>query len=234
MRDDDSVLRWSSTAAAILLLTLCAITAITGVSQQRFEWVQLPDAYAAALVAQGGWLRAIVALDDLFIAAYVLATLALARKIANGRWGPVTVAIAVGGVAAGLLDLHENHDLMSMLRWTELGGALSPESIVERSDLSQLKWMIGHLAFVGVGASWPRRDGWLDKVLVASLIGVQLPIGALVWTLSDPAWIEVAIWARYGSFLSGFAVIAWMARPRSVSRSAPLAALGEAATGAPG
>lgn len=227
MRRDASnaVLAWSSLAAGLLLLTLCAMTALTGVSQQRFEWVAPPDEYGALLVAHGRWLRALIAVDDLFIAAYVVATLSLARRLARRGWTALTIAAAAGGVVAGVLDLHENHELLAMAREASLGEAIPLADIHARSVLSQLKWMIGHLAFVGVGAAWPARRTLLDRTLVASLLFVQLPLGALVWTLTDPAWLEVAVWARYGSFLAGFFVIAGIALPR--------AAPSGASTGAP-
>ena len=225
-RKNQSVLRWASTAAGLLLATLCAMTALGGVSQQRFEWVAPAADYAAALVAQANGLRALVAVDDLFIASYVIATLALAQRIARGRWSALPVVVALFGLVAGVLDLHENHQLLAMTRAAELGGTLSDASILERSELSQLKWMLGHVAFAMVGAAWPSPRSWLDRLLVVSLIAVQLPIGALTWTLTDPSAVEVAIWARYASFLSGFAVIAWMARPHPDAPSAT-------ATGAP-
>lgn len=202
-------------SAAILLFILCAMTLVTGVSQQRFEWVASPADYGARLRAEGGWLRVIVAIDDLFVAAYVIATVALAERMARSGWRPLLIAVALAGVAAGVLDVMENHDLLAMLRWAELGERIPELRILERSELSQLKWMLGHLAFVAVGVSWPGQ-GPLDRVLRASLIAFQLPVGALVWTLSDPRAIELAIWVRYASFLSGLGVIAWMTGRRAV------------------
>lgn len=205
-------LPYASAAAGVLLAILCAITLATGVSQQWFEWVHPPDAYAARLVRDAGPLRAIVALDDLFIAAYVTATATLGVTLARGRLGPLHALVIAGGVFAGVLDLEENHQLLAMLRLAERGIDLPLDALLRRSDLSQLKWMLGHLAFVLVGVVLPARDR-LSRLLRGALVGWQLPIGALVWTVDAPALGAALVWLRYGAFLSGFAMIAWLARP---------------------
>lgn len=204
----------ASLAAGLLLVVLCGITAVTGTSQQWFEWVHGPEVYAARLVAESVWLRAIIATDDMFIAAYVVATLLLARRLAVGGWSPLTLAIALGGAAAGILDLQENHDILSMLRSAELSLTIGTDAIVARSDLSQLKWLLGHLAFVLAGVVWPSRATWVDRFLVFSLIALQMPVGVLVWTVEEGPWRDVLIWIRHASFVTGFFLIAWTMRPR--------------------
>lgn len=218
-RDDSTTLRAASLLAAVLLAILCGLVASTGVSQQTFEWVAPPAAYGSGLEKDATWLRLIIGIDDLFIAAYVTATLVLANRLARFGWSAMTVTIAVLGLAAGLLDLHENHELLALIRWVESGGTVSAETIITRSELSQLKWMLGHLAFVLVGACW-RERGTIDRVLVVSLVFVQLPLGAATWVLADPSSIAVATWARYGSFLAGFATIAWLHRNITPTRRA--------------
>jgi hypothetical protein len=204
-------LRSTSLAAAGLLGTLCAITLSTGVSQQRFEWAAAPDVYAAALAHDAAWLRAIVAVDDCFVAAYVAATIFLATTLARGRWQPLHVCMAAGGVAAGLLDLHENHQLLTMLRWVELRMPLDAERILSRSDLSQLKWLVGHVTFVLVGLALPPTKNAAQRAFRASLLFVQLPIGVLGWCVASETATQALLWLRYGAFLSGFALIAWLA-----------------------
>ena len=210
-RDDEATLRTASLLAAVLLAILCGLVATTGVSQQTFEWVAPPSVYGDGLAGDATWLRVIIGIDDLFIAAYVTATLVLANRLARFGWSAAPVTIAALGLAAGLLDLHENHELLALVRWVEGGGTVEAETIVTRSELSQLKWMLGHLAFVLVGACWSGR-GLIDRILVVSLVFVQLPLGAATWALADPSWIAVATWARYASFLAGFATLAWLYR----------------------
>ncbi len=204
-----SVLRLSSFAAFGLLLLLCVLTLFSGVSQQWFELVHAPAVYAQALQRDAAWLRTIIVFDDLFIAAYVSATVALAAFLSQGQWQVWQRLIVVGGVAAGVLDLQENHHLLAMLRVADQGIALPLAEIVQRSWLSQLKWMLGHLTFVLVGISLPDR-GPFTRLLRVSLIAWQLPIGALTWAVDDAFWQSSLIWLRYGSFLAGFLAMPWL------------------------
>ncbi len=211
---DTAPLAASSLAAGVLLVVLSSLTLITGVSQQAFEIVRAPEPYAAALVRDATWLRAIIAIDDVFIAAYVTATVLLGTMLARRRFEPIHVLIIAGGVAGGVLDLEENHHILAMLRMAENGLAIPIEQILRRTDLSQLKWMLGHLAFVLVGVAIAGR-GSIMRSFRFSLIAVQLPLGALCWAVSSPTWQPVLFWARYLSFVSGFFLVAWLTRPNA-------------------
>lgn len=218
-----SSLPYASAAAGALLTLLCGLTLATGVSQQWFEWARAPDLYAQALVRDGSWLRAIIAIDDLFIAAYVTSTVMLGLTLARGRPDARHLLVIAGGVAAGVLDLDENHHLLALVRLARDHVPIPVEQILRRTDLSQLKWMLGHLAFVLAGTLIPARDR-LTKFFRATLIGWQLPIGALVWAVEDPHVSTLLVWMRYGAFVSGFAMIAWLSRPRGGPLAEPAAA----------
>lgn len=210
----DGSLSTAAFASAALLVVLCAMTLATGVSQQWFEWAHAPDAYAARLVHDATWLRAIVAVDDAFIAAYVTATVLLATALARGRFGAMHVLVVAGGVAGGVLDLEENHHILAMLRLAERGVALPLGDVLHRSDLSQLKWMIAHVAFVLVGVAIP-ASGAAARALRVSLVAWQLPVGALYWVVDAPSWQPALTWARYASLVVGFAAIGWISRVRA-------------------
>lgn len=202
----------SATAAALLLTVLCGITAFSGVSQQAFEFVAPPETYARALVAASFELRLLVALDDLFIVAYVTLTILLVDHLGRSRPTNLHRFAVVAGVAAGCLDFAENHHLLAMLHWAEAAQPIPPEEILHRSSFSQLKWMLGHAAFVAIGVLLPATPGLLRRAFRSSLLLVQLPIGAAAWTVVEPGWASVLAWARYGAFVSGFGFIAWFAR----------------------
>lgn len=205
-------LRIASSFSAGLLLVLCGITASTGVSQQSFELVASPAEYAAALSAAALWLRTLIAIDDLFIAAYAMTTVLLVSSMARGRLSPMHwLALGLGVAAAGL-DFAENHHLLALLRWAQLGQPIPPEEILQRSELSHLKWMLGHTAFVAIGILLPAPRNAIGRLFRGSLLFVQLPIGALAWAVDEPNVTFVLAWARYGTFISGFAIIAWLAR----------------------
>lgn len=198
----------ASALSALLLVILCAIAIATGVSQQWFEWARPSELYAARLVHDARWLRAEIAIDDAFIAAYVSATVLLATALRREGSALPWLVVACG-VTGGVLDLDENHHLLTLLALAREGIVPTLGEIVRRSELSQLKWMLGHLAFVLVALQLSPR-AWLERAFRTSLLFVQLPLGALVWAVSDPWWDPVLLWARYAALLSGFALIAWM------------------------
>lgn len=225
----DATLSTASLASAVLLAILCALTLATGVTQQWFESFHPEGAYAARLVHDGAWLRVIVALDDAFIAAYVSASVLLGMRL--GRMGPIPLLVIAGGVAGGVLDLEENHHLLAMLRMAEADVAIPVADLMHRATLSPLKWMLGHLAFVLAGIGLHGKDP-LTRVFRFSLLAVQLPIGALAWTVTSPGWATALQWARYVSFLAGFATLAWLSRSRSEPGNAAVAP-SAAGSGAP-
>jgi hypothetical protein len=218
---ESSPVAFAAAAAAALLFILCTLTAATGVSQQWFEWFRTPEEYATKLVHDAMWLRVIIAVDDVFISAYVTATVLFATALARGRMGPLHVLVMAGGVAAGILDLEENHHLLAMLRMVESGQTIPIGEIMHRTDLSQLKWMLGHVAFVMVGVAMPARDA-VTRVFRFSLVAWQLPVGALCWAVEAPAWQPVLVWVRYLSLLGGFATVAWITRASARAEGAAI------------
>ncbi|MEM9070836.1 MAG: hypothetical protein AAGE52_20170 [Myxococcota bacterium] len=205
-----STLARTNVLAGVLLVILCTMTLLSGVSQQWFEWARAPELYASQLQHDATWLRAIIAVDDLFILAYVSASLLLAERL-QPRWTPQTLLLAGGALAAGVLDLHENHQLLALLHQAEPGGEISPEVIADRSTWSQLKWLLGHLAFVSAGLAMRARSP-LARVLQAALLGVQPVLGTLCWTVTAEPWPSLLVWSRYGAFVSGFLLFAWLYR----------------------
>ncbi len=224
-------LRHVSLASALLLSSLCAFTLATGVSQQWFEWVRSPATYTARLVQDARALRAIIALDDVFIAAYVASAVLFVRFLST-RSGDPLHTVAVGfSVAAGVLDLAENHHLLALLTLAEAGLPVPLEDILLRSQLSQLKWMLGHVAFAFLGVTLT-LEGPLARLLRFALVYLQLPLGALTWAVPDGPWLPALVWLRYGSLISGFAAVAWLARSRGQRVSEPGSAFPDGADAA--
>src|SRR6476660_6708675 len=92
-------------AAAGLLVALCSLQLITGVSQQTFERFVPPADYARALVAQAAGLRLIVAIDDVFIVTYVAATLLLCASLASRAPRLMLNVVLGAALLGGALDL---------------------------------------------------------------------------------------------------------------------------------
>lgn len=215
--EDSAALVPTSLAAGALLALLWAITVASGTSQQFFEWAHAPEEYARMLVAGATPLRTIVAIDDVFIAAYVSATVFLGLRLGAGRGRLLAVLVAAGGVTAGLLDLEENHHLLALTRLAEAGLPIPLSEILHRTVASQLKWMIAHLSFVLAGFAMTGASRWMPAVR-ASLIAVQLPLGALVWAVEDPSFRPPLVAARYASLIVGFLAVAWLYREPSPTR----------------
>jgi hypothetical protein len=217
--DQGNALRQVALASAALLAVLCALTFVTGVSQQAFEWVMAPDVYGRALLRDHAMLRVLIATDDVFIAAYTSMAVLFAAHLRATRPSPLYVLAGVFVVVAGVLDLEENHHLLALLRLAETGALVPLDEILRRSDLSQLKWMLGHVAFALIGLALP-AERTEQKVFRASLLYVQLPLGALTWVVPGGALLATLVWLRYFALLSGFLMVARLsARPRAPALS---------------
>jgi hypothetical protein len=198
--------------SAALLAVLVALQVGTHVTQQWFESVHPLEEYAARLVAQGAWLRAIVAVDDVFITAYTSAVVLLAlvvKERGSGLW----VLVLVAGAAGGLLDFEENHHLLAMLTAVERGGHLEASSLEHRMLFSSLKWLVGPVAycFFALGLS-PRTRA--ERVVQLYVWLWFLPLTAVVLAVDDPSWVRPLALVRLVSVLFGFVSLALVLRAR--------------------
>jgi hypothetical protein len=197
--------------SAGLLAALVAMQLGGHVTQQWFENVHTVDEYSARLVAQGRWLRAIVAADDIFITAYTSAVVLLAlvvKERGSGLW----VLVMVAGAAGGLLDFEENHHMLAMLTAVERGGHLDPSSLEHRMVFSSLKWIVGPVAycFFGLGLS-PRTRA--ERVVQLYVWLWFLPLTAVCLAVDDPQWVRPLALVRLVSVVFGFLGVAFVLRP---------------------
>jgi hypothetical protein len=164
---------WFSAASGLLFAALVVMQVATGAAQQLFEVVRPPAAYAAALLAHAGWLKVVIAVDDIFIGCYVGAAvfgaLALPRRAA-------TWLVLAGGVLVGLLDLEENHHMLALLRAAEYGLPLALGDIIRRMDFSSAKFALGHLSFFFLAFLVP-GSGAGARALRVLCGAIQLPLG---------------------------------------------------------
>jgi len=210
-RNTDDILPKAALAAGVLLLGLVALTYAGGASQQALEWAGSPADFAIALRRNEGVLRAILAIDDVFIAAYVTAGLMLARRLSGGRMSLLPVLVGASTLVAGLLDLEENHHLLALMELARNDVAIPLSEIIARSDRSQFKWMLGHLGFVFAGLAMVPKSN-VAKLLRGSLVVLQLPIGALTWAVAEGEARDALVLVRYATLVSGFVIIAFLAR----------------------
>ncbi len=208
-------------ASAALLAVLLVLSVVTGVNQQSFELVAELESYRHRLAAGAGPLRAILAIDNVFVATYT-ATTVFAVQALRGRASSAALGCVMGFViAAGVLDWIENHHFCTMLASVDEGLPLRAEQAQLQMVASMLKWHLAYGAFFLLGLILPVRAGW-EPWMRRALIFVQLPVGVSVYALASTEWADVALWARYLDLGSGFVLLAAYFRVRLDIREPPL------------
>jgi hypothetical protein len=205
-------------ASTLCLLAMLGISWSTGLNVQHFEHVSTPTFWAESFLAHAQPLRWLTVFDDVFVACYVGTTLLLVQRLRaeapNGArmhaLGPWVVAAAV---AVGLLDLVENHHVLSLLHAVEQGQPIDHDTLVAREWLSSVKWLLGHVAFCLLGvALW--FDTWPWRLFRVSLIAWQLPVGAAALALASTSGLGEALgWLKLLNVLGGFLALATLPWP---------------------
>lgn len=224
---------WTVPLAAASIATLAAmasITAVTGVSQETFEIVRDPDVYAAALRDHATVVRAVFALDTVFLVLYSALFLVFARRIAT----PATramIAVGVGALlATAVLDMIEDHHILAMLAGVEVGDPPGAARIGFQHTLSQVKFNVSYLGQFLVGLAVPRVT-WAGKLLAVLLTVGTVVQGAWLYA-APPHLLSVGNAGRWGGFVLGFALVIVLVRQQDRS-AAPTPDAAATATGAP-
>jgi hypothetical protein len=192
-------------AAAVTLLAQLVISALNaGVTPQDFEIFAQPDGYATALLAAEAPLRAAISFDYLFTAYYTAALIFLAIALWEYKTA-LLLSVVVGFIMlTTLLDLHENHELMTFLQMAKSGAPISVEMLHQRMLWSQLKFHTSYVGFFLLAFVLPEKT-ILEKGLRWSLLLAYLPLGVVVYTYPS----ELFSWARYLLMLGGLLLLAW-------------------------
>jgi hypothetical protein len=196
----------AAVAGGLLVAGMLAIALVAGVDQDPLQVVRAVADYERVLLRDVPLLRAVLTLDNLFIVGYstVFVTLGvlLVRDGAN-RALLYTAMAALG--AAGLLDLIENLHFLVMLSAVEKGLGVNAGEIRWQAFESMLKFHISYAGLFLLGTVLPRRT-MVEKLLAASLMFVQLPVGVLIYTV--PPLAPALLVVRTSSFVAGMAMIA--------------------------
>ena len=202
-----------SLAAIVLLCAMVTITLVSGVSQESFEIVRLPEIYAADLLAHAGAVRALFGLD---VYAAVFVTLGKEIATQSTRW---LVPVGVGAMlATALLDMTEDHHVLAMLYGAENGAGPTAAEIAFQHTMSQVKFNVSYLGSFFFGLSVPRHTT-VGKVLAALLTVGTLAQGA--WLYAAPvATLPAGNLGRWIGYLLGFGLVIAMVRSRVVAAPA--------------
>lgn len=218
-------MRAFAAASALCLVAMLSLSWLTGLNVQHFERASTPAFWAESFLAHAWHLRWLTLFDDVFVACYVTTTLLLVQRLraeapVGARmhaFGPWITGMAM---AVGLLDLMENHHVLSLLHAVEQGQPVAYDTMVSREWLSSVKWLLGHVAFCLMGvALWFDALPW--KLFRASLIGWQLPVGAAALALAGTPVLGDALgWLKLLNVMGGFLALATLPWPSASGSSA--------------
>jgi hypothetical protein len=195
-------------ATMAVLLAMVVVSLATGATQELHEHYVPPDVYARDLLAHAAGLRLVMGLDVAFLVLYSAFFIALADHL---RASPFTKFALGAMLGVALLDIVEDHHILSLLAVAEAGRPIDDVRIALQDTLSQVKFSLSYLALTLFGLAIPRTDrlGW---VLCVFLTAGTLASAVLGYG-SPPAWRASLDSVRWIGFLGGFGLAtAWLAR----------------------
>jgi hypothetical protein len=175
-----------SLTAGICIFAMFLISIITGISQEQFEITQTVESYTKGLIAGENTLRLTFTIDIVFICIFTTLFVFMTQYLKTDN--PVTNAIADVSLAAmlicGFLDFHEDLHILTLLRNATNNLPIEFSSISMQMTLSMIKFCVSYLSLFLFAFILPSKT-WIEKLLKYSLLFIQLPIGALVYTAPD-------------------------------------------------
>ena len=189
-------------AAALMVFGMFLVDIVGGVAQQPFEELATVAEYQQSLRDADSWLRVVFTLDNLFIGFYT-AVFLFAVHIFDSPQTRLFLRVAlVALLVAAVLDLRENHHIMTMLVAAREGLPITAQELHERARESQLKFHISYVGLFLLGIAMPSKT-LAQKAVRYSLLFLQMPLGILVYTYPHPM-LELA---RFGFFFFGMALL---------------------------
>ncbi len=191
-------------AASACLLVMLAISLASGVSQETFEVVLAPSVFGGKLREHATAVRALFAVDSVFLVLYTAFFVLFAQRIATSRTR-VWLWVAVGFMlATALLDMTEDHHILALLNAAELSRDPSWEQLVFQHTLSSVKFNLSYVGLFLFGLAIPRHT--VAGVLLALLLTVGTALQG-AWLYAAPAaMLPTGNLGRLIGFLLGFAL----------------------------
>jgi hypothetical protein len=210
-------LRTASALSVLCLLLLLAAAALVFVSggaasQERFEVYFDPAQYTAALREAGRYLPLVLAMDDVFILAYVGAIgFAALGFAAENR--AAALAAGLGAFVLGGLDFWEN-----MVMGTSLGMAMAGETvdagrIAFQASVSAAKWHAAAVTLVAFTFAIPKERFF--EILLVWGVRLIFPATTALFVTGALGLREPAAYAIYAGMLAGFFLLATVTYSRS-------------------
>jgi len=201
---------WLAAATGAVLIAMVIVGLTTGAAQEPHEHFMAPDAYVASLFEHAGALRVMFALDIAFLVLYTAFFVAFAEVLRAHARPFVNLALAAM-IGTALLDIIEDHHIVSMLESAEHGIVPSASAIMFQSAESATKFSVSYVGLVMFGLAVPRTTK-LGIALFAFLV-IGTLISAIVGYAVPPDMQPKVESGRWIGFLVGFGLaFAWLRR----------------------
>ncbi len=201
-------------AAGVMLLLMVLTAVITGATQEKHEHFMQSGDYAMSLLHHAKGLRILMGLDIAFSVLYTLFFATLAMYLRDVGAPRVFIYLGLGAmVLTGLLDMIEDHHIISLLEAAEHGVLPADSSIAWQAAESSVKFSVSYFSLVAFGLAIPRTTK-LGYVLCLFLtVGTLLT--AVIFYAAPPEFQASLESGRWIGFLAGFALaIAWLRQQR--------------------
>ncbi|MGO9545180.1 MAG: hypothetical protein ACLPPF_10340 [Rhodomicrobium sp.] len=213
-REHLSVAATLSVAGLVLLIAAAALSAISGgaASQERFEVFIDPAQYTAALKEAGHYLRLMLAVDDVYILAYVgaLCFAALGFRVENPA---AALAAGLGAIVLGSLDFWENITMGTSLDMAMAGQAVDAGRIAYQAAISAAKWNAAAATLVALSFTIPKERFF--EILLVWATRLVFPAATALFVTGALDLRQPGLYAIYAGMLSGFVLLAIVTYDRS-------------------
>jgi hypothetical protein len=203
-----------STLALILLILAAALTILPygSASQERFEVYADPAQYTTALREAGGYLRMVLAADDLFILAYIgaIGLTALGFRAENPA---AALAAGLGVFLLGGLDFWENMTMGTSLDIAMAGQTVDVSRITYQAAISAAKWNAAAVALIALTFAIP-KERFFEIVLVWATRFI-FPAATALFVNDALGLRQAGLYAIYAGMLFGLALLAVVTSNRS-------------------
>jgi hypothetical protein len=194
------------TMCVLILMVITGV--VTGATQEKHEHFLFPEAYAVSLLDEAKGLRILMGLDIAFLVLYTAFFAAFTKYLR--AFGRPFVTLAFGAMlSTAILDIIEDHHILSMLESAEHRVLPSALSIQLQAAESAVKFSMSFLALVLYGLAVPRTTKL--GLALALFLTVGTLLSAVLGYAAPPEFQAKLESGRWVGFLIGLGLsIAWL------------------------
>lgn len=204
--------------ALACLLAMAAVSLVAGVSQETFEIVRDPVAYAGLLRIHARTVRALFGIDSAFLVFYSAFFVVFVRRIATERTRPWLWVALVFLLVTALFDMVEDHHILALLYAAELGHSPSWEQLTFQHTVSAVKFNLSYAGLFLLGMGVP-RETWAG-IGLALLLTVGTVLQGVWLYAAPPDMLPAGNLGRHFGFVLGFLLVLPLLRPTRTPHAA--------------